>query len=436
MRQAISINARSHYYAPVLLGVSGWVSLNPYFLWGARPWALILAVLTVTAGGAFAFLAGCRRQLHGVEFWGIALLTLFVIYITLQPRMDGGHSKWVVVLPALWVFAISPDKLRERSFLVFTFLFTLSVVPGILVWLWVVVGLPITFNYIPAANPVMSVLLLHLPGVLFTESNSIVLSWGGVLFRLNAMYDEPGMVGTMAALILAAWRFRVHDWRGALLYVAGLVSFSLAFIVLATVGFVGRAVLTRAVPPLFGIVPLLIAALLSLGYLHVEAPVGTQSSVVVKMPELPVDKMIEITGDREVFTAMPRHSKLRQSDLLDNRALPEMKRLLQEYWSSDVTTILFGIASDASVVRGSASQVWTRHLTNHGLVGFGVLIAGCICIAWAMWRRLGQSRWVALFFLLFAASFYQRPVIWMPYTLLLFFCAPLACADDLEATDH
>jgi hypothetical protein len=31
--------------------------------------------------------------------------------------------------------------------------------------------------------------------------------------------------------------------------------------------------------------------------------------------------------------------------------------------------------------------------------------------------------WTLLFMALYAFSFYQRPVIWMPYTLLILFCA-------------
>jgi hypothetical protein len=106
-----------------------------------------------------------------------------------------------------------------------------------------------------------------------------------------------------------------------------------------------------------------------------------------------------------------------------------MKVLLVEYWGSNLGTILFGMGSDASVVRGGVSQVWTRHLTNHGIVGFGLLAIGFVAVAFALWRTSKYSPFVALLLLLFALSFYQRPVIWMPYTLLILFCSPYAAME-------
>jgi hypothetical protein len=280
-------------------------------------------------------------------------------------------------------------------------------------------GLPITFSTIPAANELAasdSVRLLRLHGVLFTESNSIVLPWGGVLSRLNALYDEPGTVGTIGALLLVAYGCKLRCWTTWTIYVAGVLSFSLAFIVIATAGFLARAVLEKRARALLPIVPLVVGALLATGRIDASADIGTPSAISAT-PSEP-------SSDAETLS-MSENLTLRQKTYLDNRSLPPMQELMHEYWKSDAYTVLFGMTSDVSVVKGGFSQIWTRHLVNHGLFGFALLLGGCFAVARALWVRLDRSWWALLFFLLFALSAYQRPVVWLPYGLLLLFCGPL-----------
>jgi hypothetical protein len=49
-----------------------------------------------------------------------------------------------------------------------------------------------------------------------------------LLYRMSAWFEEPGNVGTIAALLLAATDFKM-DWKGKVLLVGGVLSFSLAF---------------------------------------------------------------------------------------------------------------------------------------------------------------------------------------------------------------
>ena len=404
--------------AAVLLASGAWISLNPYFLWGTR-WALLIAAIASLAGGAFALLDRNSRGAPSSELLGIGLLTAFVVYITLQPRTDGGHTKWIVVLPTLWALWIFSDRTRQQAVNVFASIFAITLVPGTAVSIWMALGLPITFSSIPAANELAaehSVRLLHLPGVLFTQSNSIVLPWGGVLSRLNAMYDEPGTVGTIGALLLVAYGCKLRCWRTWTIYIAGVLSFSLAFIVITTLGFLARAIVEKRARALFAIIPLVVGALLVTGRIDASADIGTKAAVSVSPPESP--------ANTEALSMSPDLT-LRQQTYLDNRSLSPMQELMREYWSSDVSTVLFGMTSDISVVKGGFSQIWTRHLTNHGLFGFALLLGGCFAVSRALWVRLDRSSWAFLFFALYALSAYQRPVIWLPYALLLLFCGPL-----------
>lgn len=60
------------------------------------------------------------------------------------------------------------------------------------------------------------------------EENALNISTVSAFYRMSAWFEEPGNVGTMSALMLAATRFRM-DWKGKALLVGGMLSFSLAF---------------------------------------------------------------------------------------------------------------------------------------------------------------------------------------------------------------
>jgi hypothetical protein len=98
-----------------------------------------------------------------------------------------------------------------------------------------------------------------------------------------------------------------------------------------------------------------------------------------------------------------------------------MRKLLEDYRAAPTATLLFGIASDASLVHGWGSSVWYRLLTDFGIVGFLWAFA---LFSWPLvqlWRGGQLDVAVMIFCTLFLMSFYQRPIIWLPAQLLIYF---------------
>lgn len=397
-----------------LTALAAWCSLNPYFLWGALPWSMLAAAAFGSVALVWLVVCGTARPVSKAEAIGISLLTLFILYITFQSRVDGGHSKWVLVLPVAWSVCLMRDEQRSRCYRAFATLFAVSLIPGVLASIAAASGIPMAFTTIPAGNPRFEadgVRLLHLPGALFTESNRMVLPNRGVLFRMNGIYDEPGTVGTIAALLLAATGFRLSDWRSWSLYVAGVLSFSLAFAALATAGLTVSAALRRRWWVLLLLIPVFGATALSLGYVRSSTVAPGQSSSL---------SVVSPSGSTAPVVA--GRQELRQQKYIDNRTLPAMRALIDAYWESSASVVLFGFASDASVVRGGASQTWMRILTDHGLLGFAMLSTGLALSLWPFLRSSHKKPWGLLFLVLFGMSVYQRPVIWVPYATLVLFC--------------
>ena len=401
------------------IALMAFVSLHPYFLWSHQKPAYAVATLIVIAS-----CTGCVPAL--VLTRGRLLLSLafafFLIYLSVLPKVHGGTTRWFFLIP----FTVALLHLRredlQAAFEKFHWMFALSLVPGMVLWIWILTGLPIELRFTDPPGDIIQrgvTGYLEFPGAVFVLSNSLVLPHGGLLFRLCGMYDEPGTVGTVAALSLAATRFRFRDIKGAISFAAGAMSFSVAFAILTTVGLVATAFAARR-PWLAG------AALLSVivgvvPLMGLKSAEGIASSITVDMPTA-----WPLRGDGKDATVRGQFSPerewgLRNAPGVDSRAQPWMRKLLDDYRNSSVSSIFFGIASDASIVHGWGSSVWYRILTDFGIVGFFWLFALFFLPLFYLWREGRLEVPVLIFCTLFLMSFYQRPIIWLPAQLLIYF---------------
>jgi hypothetical protein len=319
-----------------------------------------------------------------------------------------------------------------RVFEAFTWMFALSLVPGMLVWLWIAAGFPIELRFTAPPGDIVQRGLteyLELPGAVFLLSNGIVLPHGGVLFRLCGMYDEPGTVGTISALCLAASGFRLRTIPSAICLIAGVMSFSIAFALLTAVGLIGMAVMQRRAWLLVGLPASIIAAALPLSGVKFEETKPSRITIVVpadigstplSAPQAPAAVLDLKPGTRAQFAPAPQWG-LRNAPGIDSREQPRMRKLFETYTGSSIGTLLFGIASDASIIHGWGSSVWYRIFTDFGAVGFAWLFALFAWPLWRLWRERQLEAPIVIFCALFLMSFYQRPIIWLPAQLLIYF---------------
>ena len=410
------------------------VSLHPYFLWEHQKAAYAAATLILMASGACCFPA--LRITRERMLLTLAML-LFLIYLSLLPKVQGGVTRWFFLIPFVLVLLHLPPHDLQGAFGKFYSLFAVSLLPGMVVWTWLVLGLPLQVEWIFPPSDIVQrepTPYFMAPGVVFLPANAMLLPNGGTIFRLCAVYDEPGTVGTIAALCLAASRFRLSDPRGAISFLAGLMSFSIAFAVLVVVGLVASAAASRR-PSLvvFATFGLLAGLVPAIGLdLKVDNPRRSTSLTMKLTPNHPYFKE-EKRADFRERVELFEHAQIRQTQALDNRALPSMRRLFAEYASSGPGVLLFGIASNASNVHAGDSSSWLQILINYGLVGFAWLfVLFAAPMVW-LWRKRRLDLAAGIFCLLFLMSFYQRPVIWLPAQMLIYFAGLLGRNGALQA---
>lgn len=401
------------------VAVMAFVSLNPYFLWAHQKQGYALATLAVIAALPF-----CWKMLSfsGTRIRLMLGFGLFLVYLSLLPKIGGGHTRWFLLIP----FTVSLLALRrtelEKAFGIFYWLFSMSLVPGILLWIWAAAGLPIEFTWMTPPSEIVQrgvIEYFMAPGAVVLPANAMMLPNGGIVFRLCGIYDEPGTVGTIAALLLAADRFRLNHFRGLITFVAGLMSFSIAFAILCLVGLAATAIIRRQWI-------LVLAAILAAGMGGVVSGLIPLNHSVEGKPKITVTYKQagkptgEIRSGSELeYYGLDENTRLRFSSVINNRAMPKMRELIQNYWQAPAAVLMFGVASDASNQTGGSS-VWYMILTNYGIIGFVWLFFLFFIPIVLLWRSAGFVPSAALFCALFLMSFYQRPVIWLPAQLLIY----------------
>lgn len=406
---------RSYVFAPIVLGLLGFLTLLPFTLWNHSKvvWG---STAVISAGILTArWVAQKPAPDRDLESFGVVLITAFLLYITILPKLDGSHTPWVAMIPPIWAIWLLTPSDRRGCHTTFALLFSASVIPSIALSLWMIAGGSVTFEAEAHPNFAMAAhgtrLLSHPMGH-FIEGNTVALPSGGSLGRICGYFDEPGMVGTISALLLAAEGFRVNR-RSLIVMTAGLLSFSLAFIVIAALGFLVSTFVTRRVRRLLPLIPVALSALLALGVIPMQ---GDASADRISVRE----------GDTTERSAL--NSRLRH-ETANNRSVKWLGELITEWKDGGPATVLFGLGSNAASVETPLYQGAPRLLTDFGLVGALLLVAGAACVAFSIWCKHAHAGSVFLFFAAYALSAYQQPFIWFTYAALILFSSSVYAAN-------
>lgn len=202
--------------------------------------------------------------------------------------------------------------------------------------------------------------------------------------RSCGLYNEPGMFGTMGALVLVAENMRINKWN-IIIFIACLLTFSVAFFSLVAAYLFFRAMAQRKFKIVFALITLI-------GIIYYFSRVRT------------FDNNLSFFFRRFTFEdgALVADNRAIGSELVWNNVL------------NDKLKLLFGYGE--YMVDGQVSS-YRRLIINHGIIGTAIflipLFTGVI--------QYGKKRLDVIFLVLvFLISMYQRPEIFnMAYFVIL-----------------
>ena len=280
----------------------------------------------------------------------------------------------------LCVFVLLCSDVKNKLYKIYYYFFTIISAYGILCYLSYGAGLHII--------PFRLVEYYTINAEFYVDFYACTSCLQGSIIRFCGLYNEPGLWGTIAALILCVEDLNFHKLSNILILVAGAFTFSFAFWVILVVYYV----LSRG--KFFS--TLWVIVVLAILYVYVVPKIETGNEAV--------DALIgRLTYEDGEFAG-------------DNRSNEHLDYLLEKTLLS--TKAFFGHGGGYIVHLGyDGSLSYKTYIVEHGILGF-LLMYGSLLIAVLKYAK--KNRYVLPFVLVFFLSIYQRPGVFsMVYMVIL-----------------
>lgn len=209
---------------------AAFMALGPYFLWNEPPtFYRTLAFFTLLCTVSYL---PYQRTLSARSCF--LFLSLAVAVVTNQFYSEGVSLTFSTATILCFAFVILDAEKQEKTFEYFYSIYAIMLTPSLVVFFFTAAGFGIDWSYLEP----QSVEKLQ-AGVWYREyfgavvsNRTIFILNEGYFFRLHGVFDEPGKVGTLAALFLTAKDFNLRTLKAKIVLVSGILSFSLAFYLL------------------------------------------------------------------------------------------------------------------------------------------------------------------------------------------------------------
>lgn len=364
-----------------LFAVYIFLLLQPYFIWG-KIWILIPFLLMLLIYKIIFFVP------IKIETAVISIF-LFILTAAYYYLNDASYGWILLVSLSVLLFSLLTKRELLEVYTKFKVLFVIFLIPSILYWVIHILGynlenisLGVVSNHdVPNQLKVLAGMhYIKLPGAVVLH---YMLHWP--IYRNQGLYQEPGFLGTLAALILTAEGYRLKkNIQNIIIFIAGISSLSFAFFVLS------------AFYILFKNKKLIIPIFLAFVVIY---------TILVKSETdmNPIVKAYTVGRIQMVINGNPDGN---------NRAI-HLGKNWESWQSSNIEGILFGIGQTEE------GASWKSILIRSGLSGSVILIlVYFIFLLKIKFKEIEKFHYI--FILTFILSIYQRQDILNLYMLLIF----------------
>ena len=201
----------------VFFGLALFMMSKPYFMWNVGRVDMFLGII-------ISIIALRKiRSLSILDILAIMLFILYTIYAAATQYNIFGIILKLVVIP----FLLMDKKIVLANLYWFKniFIFFLSI--SLIVYFFIVVfQYPVGYHLINPLNIDKGGYYFQYP---FLISGSAPLGVNTLNIRFSGIFDEPGVVGTYAIILLFADKFNMKSKQNIILLISGIVSFSFFF---------------------------------------------------------------------------------------------------------------------------------------------------------------------------------------------------------------
>lgn len=358
-----------------LLATIAFVFHKPYFLW-YQPLLINRCLFIGLVFVAFFHFVGAKVN---CKFFWPSLLFFFSWLI--RQFYTGGIQPWYSSeIIMIVIFFLAGKPIQKESFRKFLDIYSLVMIPSIIFYILILLGVDLPWSYLESLNPMKTQL-----GYYYREywgmvilSNQIFAFGDGEIFRLSGVFDEPGVVGTLSAILLVATDFPIRESRGKILLISGILSFSLAFYVICGIYFVLKDIKN------FLFIILLF--------------VSSFSILTESFGENEIVKRYLIDRFMKVYDGL---------GVLNNRESDDFKKLYDQFWDSE--DLLWGRGNENALRDQGGSASYKVTVYTYGIVGFASIILYHLMFVVCSINRLFDLKLLLPYLACVGASLLQRP---------------------------
>ncbi|MFG7351469.1 hypothetical protein ACGMNB_10780 [Shewanella oncorhynchi] len=378
---------------PYTYGLIALMSLSPYFLWSSPQ------IIKITLSFALLitmFFLSYDFKINKKSLF-LTLLYSFVIFF-LQFSGEGVVLFISSLIILISLFLLLDNTVKYKSYLAFYNLFTLSLVPGLIIFIFIFIGFDIPWSHLDSQHELKSLSGLFYRNYIGTVvlSSQIFPVGSGEIFRFSGVFDEPGVVGTVTALLLVADGFRLKNYKSKIVFTAGLLSFSLTFYLLVLI----FLLISKPRYLLYVLIPVCFFGI----YLYEDAK------------QNPIINQYVIERFSKGFT---------DPASVDNRASECFVSQFNNF--IDNGNVILGNGANAHANTGCDVSSYLTIIYNHGFLGLGLVILFYVSMLLSVALRPRDLYGLLPFVLIFSMSAYQRPQVFSLWMILIFWGGILFC---------
>jgi hypothetical protein len=354
----------------------GILSLNPYIFWNNKQYIAIL-LFTVLFTLSIKYKNKYNFTLNNTALSIFLFLLVFIFFI-----YPGNNLLYALMNAAsISLFILLKKECALDMFILFKKIFIYSLIPSIAIWFMHIFGIDISILKIgEIASPDALKVVNDIKYTIYPLS---IFYEHGIILRLQGMYPEPGLVGSISALLLASNKFQMNTKEDKILFLGGALTFSLAFIIIYVIG----VVVSFNKKIYIGLFSIFSMTILSINFLKYEYYDAIRAMTVSRLSLNEEGRLIGNNRDK----------------------------YLQNDWNvwinSDIYGILFGVGQTAD---GSS---WKSLILFNGITGVIIILL----IYSILLNKVNINRYIFIYLILFFLSFIQRPGILNFYYIIIFY---------------
>lgn len=382
----IRLNISSDKMVLSFMALGAILQLGPYFIWHTKTF-LVYSFFVLIISVAYIARKNELKQNN------VLVLAYFLLVNLIFNFSFNGFTLYLnssLLLMFSFLLMNNKDKIHIHS--IFQKYFALTLLPGLILLFLSAAGYNLPWEpLIPRSEA------KEIKGLFYREywggitlNNQVFPTGIGDLYRFSGMYEEPGIVGTVSALLLVLNNFKLNTRSSKIILISGFLSLSLAFFLI-----VGVYLLLKR--RLF--LTYLVLTFITLGLVF--------NSFLIEN---------SLFQERVAYRAA---GLIQNPTEMNNRT----DKCFDKKFSQYVRTphIFTGYGSGAHTKTGCNVSSWLTVIYNHGIIGIGLILIFYIALFFSLGFSFPRLLALAPFLLVFTMSLYQRPAffsIWM----VMFFC--------------